>query len=157
MSTRTPRCSRTPPTTVGNPGAQWPTVLLVHTLPNGESHYDWMIASDVIGRFSLYTFRLPHRLDLMAPGEETIGDRIGDHRAAYLTYEGPVSGDRGEVERIAAGSIDHLGQWPHCWRLDVTWDQPGESPVRQSIDLARHCNHQWRLLIGPETPGALEA
>ena len=30
--------------------------------------------------------------------------RIGDHRRAYLEYEGPISGDRGEVSRHDCGS-----------------------------------------------------
>lgn len=30
-------------------------------------------------------------------------ERIADHRNAYLTYEGPISGDRGSVRRIDAG------------------------------------------------------
>jgi hypothetical protein len=28
---------------------------------------------------------------------------LGDHRPDYLTYEGPLSGDRGTVRRVAAG------------------------------------------------------
>jgi len=32
------------------------------------------------------------------------GTRIQDHRKAYLDYTGPVSGDRGHVERRDAGS-----------------------------------------------------
>ncbi len=28
---------------------------------------------------------------------------LPDHRAEYLTYEGPVSGNRGHVRRVAAG------------------------------------------------------
>ena len=29
--------------------------------------------------------------------------RLPDHRSHYLSYEGPVSGDRGHVTRVAAG------------------------------------------------------
>lgn len=32
--------------------------------------------------------------------------RIGDHRIAYLTYEGPVSGDRGTVRRVDSGAVE---------------------------------------------------
>jgi hypothetical protein len=32
--------------------------------------------------------------------------RIGDHRKAYLTYEGPLSGNRGNVRRVDAGSVE---------------------------------------------------
>lgn len=32
--------------------------------------------------------------------------RIGDHRIAYLTYEGPISGNRGTVQRVDAGTVE---------------------------------------------------
>lgn len=33
---------------------------------------------------------------------------LPDHRALYLDYEGPVSGDRGEVTRVAGGTMTWL-------------------------------------------------
>jgi len=33
----------------------------------------------------------------------TILARIGDHRASYLEYEGPLSDARGHVKRVASG------------------------------------------------------
>ena len=32
--------------------------------------------------------------------------RIGDHRKAYLDYEGPVSGGRGDVTRVDRGTVE---------------------------------------------------
>jgi hypothetical protein len=32
--------------------------------------------------------------------------RIGNHRKAYLDYEGPLSGDRGVVRRIDRGPVE---------------------------------------------------
>jgi len=32
--------------------------------------------------------------------------RIGDHRKAYLTYEGPLTGDRGAVRRVEEGTVE---------------------------------------------------
>ena len=34
---------------------------------------------------------------------------LGEHRREYLTYEGPVSGGRGEVKRVAGGTYDLAG------------------------------------------------
>lgn len=34
--------------------------------------------------------------------------RIADHRAVYLEYEGPVSGDRGTVQRVASGQCQQV-------------------------------------------------
>ena len=36
--------------------------------------------------------------------EDTLLTRLSDHRREYLEYEGPVSGDRGNVTRIAQGT-----------------------------------------------------
>src|SRR6266542_2533231 len=44
------------------------------------------------------------RLAQWPPGPMTLIQRIADHRRVYLEYEGPISGDRGTVSRIAAGT-----------------------------------------------------
>ncbi len=36
--------------------------------------------------------------------QETNLTRLGEHRRAYLDYEGPVSNDRGDVKRVEAGT-----------------------------------------------------
>ena len=88
------------------------TVLLWHSgqghRPGGvPDHFDWLIERpDVPGR-GLLTFRVPVRIDL----PECIGfhaEHIGDHRTGYLAYEGPVSGGRGEVHRVASGECQRL-------------------------------------------------
>jgi hypothetical protein len=33
-------------------------------------------------------------------------EELGDHRLAYLEYEGPLSGDRGRVRRYDAGEFE---------------------------------------------------
>lgn len=38
-----------------------------------------------------------------APGKEGAARALPDHRAAYLDYEGPVSGGRGTVARVDVG------------------------------------------------------
>jgi hypothetical protein len=35
---------------------------------------------------------------------------LPDHRRAYLTYQGPVSGGRGRVRRVDAGRLEWLGR-----------------------------------------------
>jgi hypothetical protein len=35
-------------------------------------------------------------------------ERLADHRLAYLDYEGPVSGDRGSVRQLDAGTFCEL-------------------------------------------------
>ncbi|MBV8487021.1 MAG: hypothetical protein JO161_01965 [Planctomycetaceae bacterium] len=41
----------------------------------------------------------------IASGVELPARALGDHRLAYLSYEGPVSGQRGNVRRIAEGTF----------------------------------------------------
>lgn len=58
----------------------------------------------------LTTFRVgqpPHHTSAQAFDAE----RIGDHRADYLTYEGPISGGRGDVQRVWAGTCVVHGDW----------------------------------------------
>lgn len=78
-----------------------PAVLLLHTLPDGSRHYDWMFSADTQGR--LTTFRLDVRPD---ESDDFVATRLPDHRDAYLTYEGPVSGERGHVRRVAQGRTE---------------------------------------------------
>jgi len=116
------------------------TVQLQHTLPNGDWHIDWMLtpagqAGDCDAR--LITFRLPKPLHELPPGSTMAAERIADHRHAYLTYEGPVSGNRGEVRRVAAGQISRWSDPESLhWTLAITWQVAGES-MRQRITVAR--------------------
>lgn len=100
-------------------------VLLLHELPDGSSHFDWMIQRargdggrerrPRAGKRCLLSFRVSDRID--EPGVGAFrGERIADHRFAYLDYEGPVGGRvgglraklrraRGRVTRLAAGVV----------------------------------------------------
>ena len=80
-------------------GTELPFVVLHHTgVP--EPHFDLLLALPGDGR--LPTWRLstpPETWPTAAPAAV----RIADHRRAYLTYEGPISGNRGHVRQIANG------------------------------------------------------
>src|SRR5258705_9929861 len=86
-------------------------VILEHDHPH--LHWDLMLeVGDV-----LWTWRLerPPR-----DGPETIpAERIGDHRLAYLDYEGPVSGGRGFVKRWDWGTYDLLEGRQDRLRLEL--------------------------------------
>ncbi len=84
-------------------------VLLRHDLPDGSHHYDWMLERE--NGHALLTFRVGVRIDEPARTRFE-GVRLGDHRAAYLTYEGDVSGGRGRVTRVAAGTTEDLRDEP---------------------------------------------
>jgi len=60
-------------------------------------HFDLMFETEPGS--ALATWRSP-AWPLLQPGVLT---KLQDHRRDYLEYEGPVSGDRGQVKRISAG------------------------------------------------------
>ncbi len=75
-------------------------VILHHRLADGE-HWDLMLEHGDI----LLTWQL--LLEPKGPASLPIpARRIGDHRKAYLEYEGPVSGGRGTVRRIDRGTVE---------------------------------------------------
>ncbi len=102
----------------------WQTVLLAHELPDETSHVDWMIASEPSGREPLVTFRVGCRVDEIAAGQRVLAHRIDDHRPAYLTYEGPISGGRGTVKRLARGTVVSWQRTGDRWRMEIEWCDP---------------------------------
>src|ERR1051326_686453 len=71
-------------------------VILEHDHPH--RHWDFMLESGEV----LRTWRLENvpEVDHVIRAEP-----LGDHRLAYLDYEGPVSGNRGTVKRWDFGSF----------------------------------------------------
>ncbi len=80
-----------------------------------------MIAQDSRGRDPLVTFRVGERIDQLPRGRRVEAERIADHRVEYLTYEGPLSGDRGTVTRLARGEVVSIEIEPSQWRVEIRW------------------------------------
>jgi hypothetical protein len=120
------------------------TVVLRHTLPDGSAHFDWLIESaappapaDPDAR-TLTAWRVEGPLH--EPHDGPAGwpaRRLPPHRRLYLDYEGPVSGNRGHVVRMARGSAEVLT----------------DAPARYEAIL-RLETHAARITIEPEGPGA---
>ena len=112
------------------------TVQLLHELPDGTSHVDWMIARDRAGQEPLITFRLQRRIDELKPGQRMAAERIADHRPAYLDYEGPVSDERGSVRRLAWGTVVNEHRRPSSWDFEIRWHDSGDGmSIRQRLRL----------------------
>ena len=126
------------------PTPDHPTVLLLHELPGGTQHVDWMIAQDVHGRDPLITFRIEQRVDLLTEGRRVEARRIADHRPRYLSYEGPISGDRGMVRRLAAGRVVRFERDPHTWRIDVVW-RPAADRQRLALTRRDAAGGRWTI------------
>lgn len=78
-------------------------VVLEHDFP--FLHWDYLIEDGN----SLASWRLMER---PAQGVTTLATRLDNHRRHYLTYEGPVSGDRGTVRRLHTGELRLQSAWP---------------------------------------------
>ena len=88
-------------------------VVLHHEIKPGrdrESHWDLMLED----AGALLTWALPQ---LPGPfGEPLDCEKLADHRTAYLSHEGPISGDRGTVT---------------CWdRGEFEWETRSDSEIR---------------------------
>ena len=65
-------------------------VIQKHTT-GGASHYDLMLEAGG----ALATWRLRRLPTVMKPGGSMPAQALPDHRLAYLSYEGEISGGRG--------------------------------------------------------------
>lgn len=112
------------------------TVQLLHKMPDGSSHIDWMIAQEGTDeKRMLLTFRLDCRLDKVQIGQSIHAERIADHRWAYLEYEGPLSGNRGEVSRLVKGVITSQKLDESSWFLEICWEIDSKSVMHQKLRL----------------------
>lgn len=74
-------------------------VILEHTLavtPSSDDHWDVMLQAR---SGLLHTWRVATNWPM-----QTQAQRLSDHRAMYLDFEGPISGQRGWVRQIDAGT-----------------------------------------------------
>jgi hypothetical protein len=78
-------------------------VVLTHDHP--KLHWDFMLEHGE----TLRTWRLAQPPDVDGPID---AEPINDHRLAYLDYEGPVSGGRGEVRRWDHGDFQTIESIP---------------------------------------------
>lgn len=83
-------------------------VILTHDHP--FLHWDLMLQQEG----SLRTWRLLQEPD---SGGDIPAEPLGLHRIGYLDYEGPVSGNRGEVIRWDAGEFTVIEETDERWRV----------------------------------------
>jgi len=97
-----------------------PFVIQRHQTRDG-AHFDLMLDPGDGGPLATWSLATMPR-----PGGPPIpARRLADHRRIYLTYEGPVSGDRGEVRIAAAGMHEILEREPDRILLRLDGPQVG--------------------------------
>ncbi len=74
--------------------------------------------------------------------------RLPDHRQVYLDYEGPVSGNRGEVQRIETGTWQPLCVTETRWEFELTGGTISGRFVLLACDEAGEA-WQWQQLTLP--------
>jgi len=89
-------------------------VILHHSAPDGE-HWDLMIETGE----KLATWRLGENPCESDRWRTIDAERIADHRKVYLEYEGPLTGDRGSVTRVDAGTCQLLSTDAAAWRFQA--------------------------------------
>jgi len=84
-----------------------PCVVLAHEFSADPSrdHFDWLIETVTVDggdadERSLVSFRVP---SIPMGTDDFDAVRLPAHRRHYLTYEGPVPGDRGTIRRVWTG------------------------------------------------------
>ncbi len=89
-------------------------VILEHDHP--FLHWDLMLEmGDVLRTWRLHEF--PQR------GTSVVAEPSFDHRLAYLEYEGPVSGNRGNVVRRDAGDYQIVSESESEMILQITGER----------------------------------
>jgi hypothetical protein len=115
-------------------------VILFHQTPPGyerPSHWDLMLEAGAV----LRTWALTEE---PRTGSELVAEPLADHRVAYLDYEGPVSGGRGEVSRWDHGNYSLDGESDE--RLDFRLDGR-RLKCRATLSPAPESGGRWRLRL----------
>lgn len=113
-------------------------VILEHDHP--FLHWDLMLEHGTV----LRTWRLSA---IPQEGVALAAEALGDHRPFYLDYEGPVSGDRGNVVRWDSGTFVVDSETPDelVVRLNGT-------KLKGTGSLRREADSRWQFTC--EAPGA---
>ncbi len=136
-------------------------VLLYHACPpNGAlaSHWDFMLeVGDVLRTWRLEelpaiwnsarerTAAKYHDCPALAADNLIVATQLGEHRLAYLDYEGEVSGGRGCVIRVSAGS--YVMKTETAQRIKCVLES---DPISGHIVLERATTleNEWTLTAG---------
>ena len=112
-----------------------PKFVIHEHVVDSESHWDLMLEQGD----TLATWRVP-----VAPfewaGEIVRCRKSFDHRDIYLTYQGEITGGRGEVRIVASGQYQPIDVKEDYWQVSLN----GEI-VNGVLKLKLIQNQQWEL------------
>lgn len=118
------------------------TAILEHTTPTGV-HHDWLIEDPRLPNpkapdARLWTARIAPPPEDWAKLKRFDLTVIPPHRRHYLTYQGPVSGDRGHVKRLARGTC-FVSLWSEQ-RIVLTMQTES---MKIEMELIRQSGDHW--------------
>jgi len=93
-------------------GMDLPFVIHAHS-GYGPLHYDLMLRQAE----ALATWQLSSWPADLSVGDEVSARKLPDHRLTFLSYEGPISGKRGEVEMVDHGQYRLISRTPLRWEV----------------------------------------
>ena len=113
--------------------------------PNSRAglHWDLMLEPEEGG--PLYTWALGRP---PANGSTIEAEQLAPHRRHYLSYEGPVSGDRGTVRQWDVGALNWLRDSP----FEIAVELLGEK-ASWKVRLVQH-DHGWRATFATLSGGS---
>ena len=122
-------------------------VILHHQTAGGE-HWDLMLQRGG-GLLTWQLLREPDgvgSLPIPATRKAGLGLSVGDHRLAYLTYEGPISRNRGTVRRVDEGTVSFadIADNRVCFEL-------AGGHLSGRFDLRRQGGDEWTLAVDAHT------
>jgi len=100
-----------------------------------QPHFDLMFQTAVGSKLVTW------RSQVWRPTESVNVEKIGDHRMAYLTFEGELSGNRGSVRRVEQG-ICNVERTGDVWKIDLAPVPTGE---KLKLTITRDSNGAWLL------------
>lgn len=103
--------------------------ILIHDYP--FLHWDFLLEGDATCR----TWRLLNCPDFAG---EIVAESLADHRLMYLEYEGPVSGNRGQVRQWDTGTYEWRQDDGDAVQVDIAGGQ-----IQGRINLRRIADHTW--------------
>lgn len=115
-------------------------VILRHTLPAGSEradHFDLMLDEGT----QLLTWAIPD----LPNAERQIAEELPPHRRDYLTYEGPVSNNRGEVARVVQGTFTWVQRAESEWIANLQ-----SSQIHGELHLVRQAGSRWLVWLTGE-------
>lgn len=112
-----------------------PRFVIQHHRLADQEHWDLMFEVDS----SLKTWQIPIP-PYQWSGQPTSCRQLPPHRLEYLTYQGPVSQNRGHVQIAAGGTYKCEKPATHHWHLAIESDN-----IRGNIYLEQIVEDKWTL------------